>query len=109
LIVDPDAKTPAEPQKEKCEINESPVNFFEPDYSLYPLFEDIDRKYTVLLHEGDCVYIPAFYFHQYNAKPLNAPPRDGIKPSALAVILKYKSNSAMLSAFMSAVEMKILT
>lgn len=52
------------PMLETC----SPVNFFEPDYSVYPLFEDIDRKYTVLLHEGDCLYVPAYYYHQYVAK-----------------------------------------
>jgi hypothetical protein len=49
-------------KEDKCDANESPVNFFEPDYNQFPLFNDVGRKYTVILHEGDCVYIPAFYF-----------------------------------------------
>ena len=89
--------------------NESPVNFFEPDYDNYPNFKEIDRRYTVILHEGDCVYIPAYYFNQYQAKPQNAPEKDGVKPSALSVLLKYKNNSAFLAAFYDAIESNILT
>lgn len=54
---------------ETLKSNESPVNFFDPNVDLYPLFTDISRRYTVMLHEGDCIYIPSFYFHQYLAKP----------------------------------------
>ncbi len=52
-----------EAKKDMCLANESPVNFFEPDYDSYPLYNEVLRKYTVILHEGDCVYIPSFYFH----------------------------------------------
>jgi Cupin-like domain len=65
---DIDKKSESENKQEKCEVNESPVNFFQPDYETYPLFNEAERKYLVILHEGDCVYIPSFYFHQYAAK-----------------------------------------
>ena len=48
---------------EKMQPNESPVNFFDPDLELYPLFNDVERRYSVFLHEGDCVYIPSYYFY----------------------------------------------
>jgi hypothetical protein len=95
---------------EKLDINQSPINFFDPDLDNYPLFQEIQRKYTVLLHEGDCLFIPAFYFYQFAAKPSNLEETEsGIKPSALAVSLLYKSNSALLHAFWGAIENKILT
>ncbi len=92
-IVDPTApkdETNQAPKQDICEPNESPVNFLEPDYNLYPLFNDVLRKYSVILHEGDCVYIPAFYFHQFIARPPNQPEREGRKPAATAIILRYK-------------------
>lgn len=48
---------------EKCEPNESPANFFNLDYEQYPLLKEIDKVYLVILHEGHCMYVPAFYFH----------------------------------------------
>ncbi len=57
------------PKKDYCEPTESPVNFMEPDYTSYPFYNDVQRKYTVILHEGDCVYIPSFYFYQFMARP----------------------------------------
>jgi len=63
-ISDPTApQSITEAKKDMCVQNESPVNFFEPDYLSYPLYNEVQRKYTVILHEGDCVYIPSFYFH----------------------------------------------
>lgn len=94
--------------EEPLEPNYSPVNFFDPDYNTYPLFADVGRKYTILLREGDCLYIPAFYFYQYIAKAPAIPDKDGIKPSALSVNLKYPSSSALLSSFFDAIEIKIL-
>lgn len=41
----------------------------EPDYTSYPFYNDVQRKYTVILHDGDCVYIPSFYFFQFIARP----------------------------------------
>ena len=95
--------------KEKVEANVSPVNFFAPDYRLYPLFAEIERRYTVILNPGDCIYIPSFYFHQYVGRPPNYPEKDGVKPNAITVTLKYPSNSAYLSAFFDAIENKVLT
>ena len=64
VITDPDAQKDEVPvEVEKVNVNESPVNFFEPDYENYPNFKEIERRYTVLLHDGDCVFIPAYYFH----------------------------------------------
>jgi hypothetical protein len=87
------------------EVNYSPINFFDPDLENYPLFAEVQRKYTVLLHEGDCLFIPAFYFYQVAAKPQNgANTDDGIKPNTLAVSLNYTTNSALLGAFFGAIE-----
>ena len=63
VIANGDASEKTEPILEPTDLNESPVNFFEPDFDNYPNFKDVERKYTVLIHEGDCLYIPAFYFH----------------------------------------------
>ena len=63
IIVDESDEKPQNAKRIPTPDTCSPVNFFEPDYSIYPLFEDIDRKYTVLLHEGDCLYVPAYYYH----------------------------------------------
>ena len=41
----------------------------EPDYTSYPFYNDVQRKYTVILHDGDCVYIASFYFFQFIARP----------------------------------------
>ena len=43
--------------------NYSPVNFFDIDLGLYPLFAEISRRYTVVSNDGDCLYIPAYYFY----------------------------------------------
>ena len=43
--------------------NESPVNLFSPDLVLYPLMDEIGTKYSLVLRQGDCLFIPAFYFH----------------------------------------------
>ncbi len=43
--------------------NYSPANFFDFDYKMYPLLEDVDTRYTVVLRSGDCMYIPSYYFH----------------------------------------------
>ncbi len=63
VITDPDASQDQQTYIERIKSNESPIDFFDPELDNYPNFADIERKYTVLLHEGDCVYVPAFYFH----------------------------------------------
>lgn len=90
---DKDTKSLSENTKEQCQPNESPVSFFQPDLKQYPLFDEAERKYLVILHEGDCVFIPAFYFHQFAAKQPSLPDREGRKPMATMIILRYKSNS----------------
>jgi Cupin-like domain len=48
---------------EKMKVNYSPVNFFQFDTTLYPNLSEVDARYTVVLRSGDCMYIPAYYFH----------------------------------------------
>ncbi len=111
IIEDPTApSTQGEASRPKitCDPNESPVNFFEPDYNSYPLFNEVERKYTVILHEGDCLYIPAFYFHQFSGRPPALPPRENRKPMATVMVLEYQPNSALLNGFYDAIENKIL-
>ena len=48
---------------DKQQINVSPINFFRPKMKTYPNFsaKDMTESYTV--SEGDCIFIPAYYFH----------------------------------------------
>lgn len=89
--------------------NQSPVSFFDPDFDLHQNLQYIDADYYLNLREGDCVYIPAFYFVQYKGLPNVAPEVDGMWSSAIALTLKYKSNSQLLNAFFEAVELELVT
>ncbi|CDW72951.1 UNKNOWN [Stylonychia lemnae] len=109
VIMDTEAEKKVVIRVDKLNEQCSPVNFFEPDDESYPLFQDIDKKYTVLLHEGDCLYIPAFYYYQFIAKTQQQPEAKGLKPSSISVSLKYHGNSVLLDTFMRAIEQKILT
>lgn len=43
----------------------SPVNFFNPDYKLYPNFEEVVSEGILLrqkLTSGDCIYKPAYFY-----------------------------------------------
>ena len=91
------------------EVNESPVNFFDPDLDNYPNFSDIEKKYSVYLHDGDCIYIPAFYFYQYLGRSASMPEKDGVRSSSLILILKYPENSSLLGAFIDAIENQIIS
>jgi len=42
--------------------NSSPVNFWMPDLTKYPFFEDAEKE-AVHLAPGDCIYIPAYYYY----------------------------------------------
>ena len=44
----------------------SPVNFFFPNFDKFPLFKYANTLHK-LLNEGDCIFIPAYYFSQMNA------------------------------------------
>ena len=92
--------------QEAIEPHQSPLDFFNPDLDNYPNYEEVDRKYTVIIHDGDCVYVPAFYFHQYIAKTSTS---NEVGETAILVSLKYKGNSAMLSAFVEGVERKLIS
>jgi histone arginine demethylase JMJD6 len=42
--------------------NKSPVSFFNPDYSKYPLFKEV-KPTMVLVKEGETIYIPSGWWH----------------------------------------------
>jgi hypothetical protein len=71
--------------------------------------------------EGDCIFVPAYYFHQYalinnidyeyypNANIVLPAPKKGNqvkkrKPIATAINFKFEGNSRLLHEFMEAVE-----
>jgi len=52
----------------KADMNESPVNLFNPDLQQFPHFRLVDNQYSQVLKAGDCVFVPAFYFYQLAAE-----------------------------------------
>ena len=48
--------------------NYSPVEFVAPDYEKWPLFKHARVK-TVHIAAGDCLFLPAYYFHQVGSSP----------------------------------------
>ena len=86
----------------------SPVSFFVPDFKTYPKLQYVEGDYHFILQEGDCVYIPAYYFFQYQAMPSPAPKINDLWPSAMAVTLKYQTNSELLRGMFEAVESNIV-
>ena len=95
----------------------SPVNFFEPDLSKYPAFAEIgEHLYSVELAKGDCLFIPAFVYHQVYAygdeesevAKSRAKNRTGEKPLATMVSMIYESNSRNLLNFYDALEINLL-
>jgi len=48
------------------QMSVSPVNFFMPKKKIYPHFQGATRE-LINLEKGDCIFVPAFYFHQYQA------------------------------------------
>ena len=59
--------------------NFSPVDFRNPDYRQYPNFNSA-HKYAKTLKEGDCLYVPAYWFQQL----------DSAKGEVAAVVFEYK-------------------
>jgi len=51
-------------------INQSPVNFFQPDLINFPNFMEANVK-SELIPAGDCIFIPAFYWYQGYAYNVN--------------------------------------
>jgi hypothetical protein len=68
----------------------SPVSFFEPDFIQHPNLKYVEGDYHFILQEGDCAFIPAYYFYQFMGIPNPAPKIDNLYPSALVVTLKYR-------------------
>ena len=83
---------------------ESPVNLFEPNINAFPLFRFVGQTYSEHLEAGDCIYMPAYYFHQIAASAPQTPTLGKIPPSAILVSLKYSSNNDLLRAFYSLIE-----
>ena len=48
--------------------NYSPVEFVDPDYEKWPLFKKARVK-TVHIAPGDCLFLPAYYWHQVGSSP----------------------------------------
>jgi len=48
--------------------NYSPIEFVIPDYNKYPMSELAIVK-TIHIPAGDCMYIPAYYWHQVASSP----------------------------------------
>jgi hypothetical protein len=48
--------------------NYSPIEFVKPDYDKYPLFR-LARIKTIHIAAGDCLYMPAYWWHQVESSP----------------------------------------
>lgn len=68
IIRDEERDEDQPPRKKKIPDTCSPIDFFDPDLDNYPLFLEAERRYTVLLHDGDCLFIPAYYFYTFGGK-----------------------------------------
>ena len=42
--------------------NYSPIEFYDPDYKTYPMFKKAGVK-MAHIRAGDCLYLPAYYWH----------------------------------------------
>ena len=103
----------------------APVNFFIPKLDKYPLFEQATRS-QVNLGEGDCIFIPAYYYYQvqgmhnimgqfptlfkmFHANTTAEAKKEKYgKDIATAVSLKFEGNSQLLAGFYDAIEKKII-
>lgn len=48
---------------EELAPDETPINFFKPDYKNFPFAKHVVFL-NLTLHAGDCLYIPAYYYSQ---------------------------------------------
>ena len=92
------------------EKHESPINLFKVDLEAFPEAAHIGRGYSSKLNQGDCLYIPSYFFYQVHGQAKVQPNKQsGYMPSVITVSLQYKTHSALLSAFYEAIERGNLT
>lgn len=56
------------PNWELIPDNYSPVDFKNPDFEFYPAFKNV-KVYTVHLKPGDCMFLPANWWHMVHSSP----------------------------------------
>ena len=113
----------------KDQPNVAAVNFFMPNLEKYPFFDNV-QKFSVQLAKGDCVFIPAYYFHQiqgfgkmrnglFGPKAHRNMTKEAVEDAksnetyegdklAIAVSLRYQGNSQLLAGFYDAIENKVI-
>ena len=47
---------------EELTLDQTPIDFFDPDYETFPFVRDV-KFLDVILNEGDCLYIPAYFYY----------------------------------------------
>ena len=72
----------------------SPVPFFKGEFGRFPLFKKADRIH-VTVSEGDCMYIPAFWWRSIQTKK---------EKEFKYITLKYESNSRYLQQLFMGIE-----
>ena len=72
----------------------SPVPFFKGEFGRFPLFKKADRIH-VTINEGDCMYIPAFWWRSIQTKQ---------EKEFKYITLKYESNSRYLQQLFMGIE-----
>ena len=122
--------------QEEAELNNdkttSPVNFFNPNMKKYPFWKDV-QKLRVDMSAGDCIFVPAYHYYQFQAENLSKAQRmkevdqrmfknhfdmtDLIKLEeneekqfymAQVVSFKYEGNSELLNGIYDAIEQGVI-
>ena len=108
--------------------NVAAVNFFIPQTSKYPYFDNV-QKFNVNLRTGDCIFIPAYFFYQMQGNNQNkiagvfknlttaiskGPDavqhyKEDASKVSTAVSLRYMGNSQLLAGFYDAIENKVIS
>lgn len=71
---------------EKFDKKHSPLDFFNIDYNKYPFAKQV-KFLEVTLEEGDCMYVPAFYYIQ--SKTLASSKFGEERPETIMLINQY--------------------
>lgn len=102
---------------EKFKHDESPMDFFKPDYEKFPYAKQFEFV-EVELDAGDCMYVPAYYYIQ--SKTTSQPVDDMTKVKAyskghghnvesIIITHQYASHSVFVDSMMEALDKDILT